>query len=239
MLACSLQQHARQPASQARRLTSISHQAEKPNRKYSASENSAPSAPALLAACSALPEVVKAGSAALCVTSAISASSHSTAPMPRARRARQCGTTRGGASLPMKKSARRARHAAIRGETSWAPIVAHGLLRHVSAGSGDGVNRRARGCASLPRMKIHFLGAADTVTGSRHLVELDGQTILLDCGLFQGFKTLRERNWRAAAAGARDRRGDLSHAHLDHSGYLPALVKAGLQGAHPLHAGDA
>ena len=45
-------------------------------------------------------------------------------------------------------------------------------------------------------MDLQFLGAADTVTGSRHLVEIGGQRILLDCGLFQGFKTLRERNWQ-------------------------------------------
>ena len=44
-------------------------------------------------------------------------------------------------------------------------------------------------------MKLTFLGAADCVTGSRHLLELGKQRLLLDCGLFQGFKTLRERNW--------------------------------------------
>ncbi|MFT3956514.1 MAG: MBL fold metallo-hydrolase [Piscinibacter sp.] len=81
-------------------------------------------------------------------------------------------------------------------------------------------------------MKIHFLGAADTVTGSRHLVELDGQTILLDCGLFQGFKTLRERNWAPLPLPAREIDAViLSHAHLDHSGYLPALVRQGFKGA--------
>ena len=46
-------------------------------------------------------------------------------------------------------------------------------------------------------MQITFLGAADTVTGSKHLVDIGGQRILLDCGLFQGFKVLRERNWAA------------------------------------------
>lgn len=81
-------------------------------------------------------------------------------------------------------------------------------------------------------MNIHFLGAADAVTGSRHLVEIDGQQILLDCGLFQGFKTLRERNWAPLPVPAREIDAVvLSHAHLDHSGFLPALVKQGFRGA--------
>lgn len=80
-------------------------------------------------------------------------------------------------------------------------------------------------------MKIRFLGAADTVTGSRHLVDLGGQRLLLDCGLFQGFKTWRERNWQPlpVPAGSIDA-VLLSHAHLDHSGYLPVLVKQGFRG---------
>jgi metallo-beta-lactamase family protein len=80
-------------------------------------------------------------------------------------------------------------------------------------------------------MEIRFLGAADAVTGSRHLVDVGGERVLLDCGLFQGYKTLRERNWAPfpvapASIGA----VVLSHAHLDHSGYLPALVKQGFRG---------
>jgi metallo-beta-lactamase family protein len=80
-------------------------------------------------------------------------------------------------------------------------------------------------------MRIHFLGAADTVTGSKHLVELGGSRILLDCGMFQGFKVFRERNWAPLPIDARSIDVVvLSHAHLDHSGWLPALVKAGFKG---------
>ncbi|MBX3607860.1 MAG: MBL fold metallo-hydrolase [Piscinibacter sp.] len=80
-------------------------------------------------------------------------------------------------------------------------------------------------------MKIRFLGAADTVTGSRHLVEIGDQRLLLDCGLFQGFKTWRERNWQPLPVPAASIDAVLlSHAHLDHSGYLPALVKQGFRG---------
>lgn len=87
-------------------------------------------------------------------------------------------------------------------------------------------------------MRIHFLGAADCVTGSRHLVEMGGQRVLLDGGLFQGFKQLRVRNW--GALGADPRRIDavvLSHAHLDHSGWLPVLVRDGFRG--PIHCSSA
>ncbi|MFT3816352.1 MAG: MBL fold metallo-hydrolase [Rubrivivax sp.] len=81
-------------------------------------------------------------------------------------------------------------------------------------------------------MKIQFLGAADGVTGSRHLLELGGQRMLLDCGLFQGFKVHRERNWAPLPPGLTEVDAVLlSHAHLDHSGFLPALVKHGYRGA--------
>jgi metallo-beta-lactamase family protein len=81
-------------------------------------------------------------------------------------------------------------------------------------------------------MEVQFLGAADTVTGSKHLVHIDGQRILLDCGLFQGYKVLRERNWAPLPANVRDIDAViLSHAHLDHSGWLPGLVKQGFRGA--------
>ncbi len=87
-------------------------------------------------------------------------------------------------------------------------------------------------------MKITFLGAADTVTGSKHLVEAGGAKVLLDCGLFQGFKTLRQRNWAALAVPPSQINAVvLSHAHLDHSGWLPALVKQGFKG--PVYASAA
>jgi metallo-beta-lactamase family protein len=78
---------------------------------------------------------------------------------------------------------------------------------------------------------LTFLGAAGTVTGSKHLLDLDGRLVLVDCGLFQGLKELRERNW--AALPVDPRRVDavvLTHAHLDHCGYLPRLVGAGFRG---------
>ena len=78
---------------------------------------------------------------------------------------------------------------------------------------------------------LQFLGAAGTVTGSRYLVEAAGQRILVDCGLFQGYKQLRERNWaKFPVAPASIDTVLLTHAHLDHAGYLPALVKRGFAG---------
>jgi metallo-beta-lactamase family protein len=79
---------------------------------------------------------------------------------------------------------------------------------------------------------LSFLGGAGTVTGSRHLVESEQARVLLDCGLFQGLKELRQRNWREPGFDAQ--RLDavvLSHAHIDHSGYLPRLARAGFRGA--------
>lgn len=78
---------------------------------------------------------------------------------------------------------------------------------------------------------IQFLGAAGTVTGSAHLVRAGGRSMLLDCGLFQGLKDLRLRNWREFPFDARALDAVvLSHAHIDHSGRLPLLVRRGFRG---------
>ncbi|MFT5223063.1 MAG: metallo-beta-lactamase family protein [Glaciecola sp.] len=80
-------------------------------------------------------------------------------------------------------------------------------------------------------MRLQFLGATDTVTGSRFLVQDGDRRVLVDCGLFQGLKALRERNWAPFPVDpARIDAVVLTHAHLDHSGYLPALVRDGFRG---------
>ncbi len=80
-------------------------------------------------------------------------------------------------------------------------------------------------------MKIRFLGATDTVTGSRFLVGHDRSQVLVDCGLFQGVRAVRERNWEPFPVDPHLIDAVvLTHAHLDHSGYLPALVRDGFQG---------
>ena len=78
---------------------------------------------------------------------------------------------------------------------------------------------------------ITFLGAAGTVTGSKHLLDVDGHRVLVDCGLFQGLKELRLRNWEPPPVDpASIDAVVLTHAHLDHCGYLPKLVSAGFRG---------
>ncbi|MBI3898367.1 MAG: MBL fold metallo-hydrolase [Gammaproteobacteria bacterium] len=80
-------------------------------------------------------------------------------------------------------------------------------------------------------MQLAFLGATGTVTGSKYLMTVGGKQILVDCGLFQGFKQLRLRNWAALPFDARALDAViLTHAHLDHTGYLPLLVKNGFTG---------
>ncbi|MEK6976494.1 MAG: MBL fold metallo-hydrolase [Candidatus Thermoplasmatota archaeon] len=80
-------------------------------------------------------------------------------------------------------------------------------------------------------MKLTFLGAAGCVTGSRTLVEYNGTTLLVDCGLFQGYKPLRLLNWKPfPVRPAKIAAVVLTHAHLDHSGWLPRLLREGFQG---------
>ena len=85
---------------------------------------------------------------------------------------------------------------------------------------------------------LTFLGAAGgTVTGSRHLLEHRGGRLLLDCGLFQGLKALRQRNWSPLPLPPRTLGAVvLSHAHIDHSGYLPRLLREGFSG--PIYCTD-
>lgn len=80
-------------------------------------------------------------------------------------------------------------------------------------------------------MKITFLGAAGTVTGSKYLVESGTKKVLVDCGLFQGWKQLRLRNWESFPVDVRSIDAVLlTHAHIDHSGYLPSLWRQGYRG---------
>jgi len=82
---------------------------------------------------------------------------------------------------------------------------------------------------------IQFLGAAGTVTGSKHLINTGGFQVLVDCGLFQGPKEWRERNWQPLPIPAQEIDAViLTHAHLDHCGWIPRLVKGGFTG--PIYA---
>ena len=83
-------------------------------------------------------------------------------------------------------------------------------------------------------MSVHitFLGGTGTVTGSKYLVQHGGQSLLVDCGLFQGYKQLRLQNWEPLPVPASGVDAViLTHAHLDHSGYLPLLARQGFGGA--------
>lgn len=78
---------------------------------------------------------------------------------------------------------------------------------------------------------IHFLGAAGTVTGSKYLIDTGERKILIDCGLFQGLKELRSHNWDYLPIEASSIDAVLlTHGHMDHTGYLPRLVKYGYKG---------
>ena len=92
--------------------------------------------------------------------------------------------------------------------------------------------------AILPSMRIQFLGACRTVTGSAHFLEIAGKRILLDCGMYQGARDVaREYNrWMPEELQTLDA-VVLSHGHLDHCGKLPMLVKAGYSG--PIYCTEA
>lgn len=103
-----------------------------------------------------------------------------------------------------------------------------------------GESRVERGPTTVPGpgttpASIRFLGGAGTVTGSKYLVTAGGSDVLVDCGLFQGLASLRRRNWQPPSIDL-DRLSAvvLTHAHLDHCGYLPVLVRAGWRG--PVYA---
>ena len=85
-------------------------------------------------------------------------------------------------------------------------------------------------------MDITFLGATGTVTGSMYLVTCGSKTVLVDCGLFQGFKPLRLKSWAPLPIPPWHIEAViLTHAHIDHSGYLPLLVKHGVDAAFSGH----
>ncbi len=80
--------------------------------------------------------------------------------------------------------------------------------------------------------KVHFLGAAGTVTGSKFLIEVFNKNILIDCGMFQGLKELRELNWNDLPVNVQEIDVVLlTHGHLDYVGYLPRLLKQGFKGS--------
>ncbi len=90
----------------------------------------------------------------------------------------------------------------------------------------------------MTSLTLQFLGATGTVTGSKYLLTWEGRRVLVDCGLFQGFKQLRQRNWMPLPVDPADLEAVvLTHAHIDHSGYLPLLVKDGFRG--PIYSSSA
>ena len=87
-------------------------------------------------------------------------------------------------------------------------------------------------------MKLTFLGATGTVTGSKYLLESGTRKIMIDCGLFQGQKELRLQNWAPPPVDPGNLDAILlTHAHLDHSGYIPKMVKSGFFG--PIYCSQA
>jgi metallo-beta-lactamase family protein len=83
----------------------------------------------------------------------------------------------------------------------------------------------------MAKPSVQFLGAAGTVTGSKHLIRHAGRQVMLDCGMFQGTKSIRERNWSALPFDPHQLDAIvLSHAHIDHTGHLPLVVRHGYRG---------
>ena len=83
----------------------------------------------------------------------------------------------------------------------------------------------------MKKLQVHFLGGSGTVTGSKFYLHTDEIKILVDCGLFQGVKELREQNWeRLPIDASQIDYVLLTHGHLDHCGYLPLLVRQGFRG---------
>ncbi|WP_036383849.1 MBL fold metallo-hydrolase RNA specificity domain-containing protein [Muricauda sp. MAR_2010_75] len=83
----------------------------------------------------------------------------------------------------------------------------------------------------MKKLKVHFLGGSETVTGSKFYLETEGINILVDCGVFQGAKELRQQNWQPLPIDVPKIDAVLlTHGHLDHCGYLPLLVKQGFKG---------
>lgn len=82
------------------------------------------------------------------------------------------------------------------------------------------------------KVSVHFLGASSTVTGSKYLVDTGERKILIDCGLFQGIKKMRELNWGYLSVDVSEIDVVLlTHGHMDHTGYLPRLVNMGYKGS--------
>lgn len=90
---------------------------------------------------------------------------------------------------------------------------------------------RWRGMDKGISMKVQCLGATDTVTGSKYVVDTGRVRVMVDCGLFQGYKALRLRNWDVLPVDPASLHAVvLTHAHIDHSGYLPLLIRNGFRG---------
>jgi metallo-beta-lactamase family protein len=107
----------------------------------------------------------------------------------------------------------------------------------IAAGEASRPVPRARigAVAAAPLTTVECLGASGTVTGSKFLLEVAGRRLLVDCGLYQGLKELRLRNWQPLPVpAARIDAVALTHAHIDHTGFLPRLCRDGFAG--PVHA---